>query len=95
MVWAEAQKGVSWERPPGAVPPPVWARASWEAQQWPRGEKEEQRGKAPRSWGGMCGLGWNSCGTVAPVWGWGGGLGEGWVGGQTEGASFPFSKPRG
>lgn len=23
------------------------------------------------------------------------GLGEGWVGGQTEGASFPFSKPRG
>lgn len=27
--------------------------------------------------------------------GLGGGLGEVWVGGQTEGASFPFSKPRG
>lgn len=37
---------MSWEGPPGAAPPPVPARASWEAQPGPRGEKEEQRGGA-------------------------------------------------
>ncbi|XP_061065834.1 collagen alpha-1(I) chain-like [Eubalaena glacialis] len=46
MSWAGAQKGVSWEGPPGAAPPPGPARASWEAQPGPRGEKEEQRGGA-------------------------------------------------
>lgn len=64
MGWARAQKGVSWEGPPGAAPRPVPARAGWEAQAGPRGEKEEQRG-------GSCELGWNSCGTMALVRGLG------------------------
>lgn len=55
-----------------------------------RGEGGAERGKAPRSRGGMYGLGWNSCGTVALV-----GLGEGWVGGQTEGARFLFPESGG
>lgn len=74
--WAEALKGVSWKGPPGAAPPPVLARASWEAQLWPRGEKEEQRGGRLRGHGEGC-MGW--AGTAVALWHRceaGGGLGE-------------------
>lgn len=37
----------------------------------PEGRKKS-RGEVPRrSWRGLCELGWNSCGTVALVWGLG------------------------
>lgn len=82
MGWAGAWRGVSWEGLPRCSPSPRVGQGQLGGPaQTQRGEggAEGEGSEVTGRDGGMCGLGWNSCGTVAQ----GVGLGEDWVGGQT------------
>lgn len=86
MGWAGAWRGVSWEGLPRCSPSPRVGQGQLggpaQAQRGEGGAEGEGSEVTGRDvWAGL-----NSCGTVAPVVG----LGGDWVGGQLEGASFPF-----